>query len=192
MAFWDFLVGKQHQAKTTQLPTMSPEQMNILNSMLSQMQGPMSQGFGNLSQILSGSPEAFKAFEAPAMRQFNEQIVPGIAERFSGIGSGAQGSSAFGQTLGQAGAGLSENLAAMRANLQQNAMGQLSNMLGMGLGARPFENVYQPAHRDYGLLGSMMPGIGAGIGGAIGGLPSTFMLSSMLKQFAPKAAGPTG
>ena len=186
MAFLDFLFGKTQPAKTTQLPTMSPEQMNMLNSMLSQMGGPMSQGMGNLSQILSGKPEAFKAFEAPAMRQFNEQIVPGLAERFSGMGSGAQGSSAFGQQLGAAGAGLSENLAGMRAGLQQNALSQLMSMMGMGIGARPFENIYQPEKRDYGVLGSMMPGIAGGLGSALGGLPSTFMLSNLLKQFNPK------
>ena len=191
MGLFSFLFGKEHQAKTTQLPTMNPEQMNMLNSMLSQMMGPMSQGMGNLSQILSGDPSAFKAFEAPAIRQFNEQIVPGIAERFSGMGSGAQGSSAFGQQLGAAGAGLSENLAGMRAGLQQNAMGQLMQMMGMGMGAKPFENIYQPEHRDYGLFGAMAPGIGAGIGGALGGLPSSFMLSNMLKQFAPKPASVT-
>jgi hypothetical protein len=191
MAFMDFLFGKTQPAKTTQLPTMSPEQMNLLNSMLSKMMGPMSQGMGNLSQLLSGSPEAFKAFEAPAMSQFKQQIVPGIAERFSGLGSGAQGSSAFGQQLGAAGAGLSENLAAMRAGLQQNAMGQLSQMMGMGLGARPFENIYQPEKRDYGFIGAMAPGIGAGLGGMLGGLPSTFMLSNMLKQFMPKPAATT-
>jgi hypothetical protein len=79
-----------------------------------------------ISQLLTPGSEAQRAFEAPAMRQFNEQIVPGIAERFSGLG--AQSSSAFGQTMGQAGSSLSERLASMRQSLAMGALPQAFSM----------------------------------------------------------------
>ena len=114
-------------------------QQNILQQLLQSLQGQgqgqgsniqqsplFQQGSGFLQQLLSGSQESSQAFEAPAMRQFNEQIIPGIAERFSGLGAGSQSSSAFQQALGQAGAGLSENLQSLRSGLQ---MGGLSHAL---------------------------------------------------------------
>lgn len=136
--------------------TGTKQQSNFLQQLLGQLQGQSSnigqnplfqQGSNFLQQLLSGSPESSQAFEAPAMRQFNEQIIPGIAERFSGLGAGSQSSSAFQQALGQAGAGLSENLQAMRSGLQMNALPQalgyaqqpISNyqgLAGLGLGTQ--------------------------------------------------------
>lgn len=129
--------------------TGTKQQSNFLQQLLGQLMGQSSdigqnplyqQGSNYLQQLLSGSPESSAAFEAPAMRQFNEQIVPGLAERFSGMGAGAQSSSAFQQALGQAGAGLSENLQAMRSGLQFGGLGQalgyaqqpISNLQGFG------------------------------------------------------------
>lgn len=106
------------------------QSMNIQQSPLFQ------QGSSFLQNLLSGSPEATAAFEAPAMRQFQEQIVPGLAERFSGLGAGAQRSSAFSQALGAAGAGLSENLAALRGQLQLGALPQ-----ALGYAQQPISNL---------------------------------------------------
>lgn len=161
-----------HKEKTKQLPTMNPQQLQLLQQILGGLTGqgggggPLGEGFDYLSQILSGDPEALKEFEAPYMRQFQEQTVPGLAERFSSLGSGAQGSSAFGQALGSAGAGLSENLAAMRGGLKQNALSQLMNFSQMGMGAQPFAYQHTPARP--GFFGSLMPGIGSGIGMGMG------------------------
>lgn len=168
MAFLDFLFGKKHEAKNKQLPTMTPEQTQFLQMLMGGLQGPMQAGMGNLQQLLSGSPEAFAQYEAPYKREFNERTIPGLAERFSSLGSGAQGSSAFGQQMGQAGAGLSETLAALRGQLQQNALSQLQGFAGQGLGAKQFENMYQPAYRSQGFLSSMAPAIGMGMGGGMG------------------------
>ena len=172
MALSDFLFGKKHKEKTTQLPTMTGQQQDFLSQILSMLQGGqggVGMGIGNLQQLLSGSPEAFAAFEAPAKRQFEQEIIPSLSERFSSLGQGAQQSSAFGQQLGQAGAGLSENLAAMRAALQQNAISQLMGLGQSALGQRPFENIYTPKSRSSGLFGSLAPGIGQGIGTGLGG-----------------------
>jgi len=149
--------------KESQMTTMTPEQQQILQ-MLSQY---LSQGgpemFNYLSGILSGDPESFEAFEAPIKRQFEEEVIPGIAERFGGMG--AQSSSGFQQALGKAGAGLSENLAALRAQLKMGAAQQMAGLMGQGLGTRSFENVYMP--QQPGLLHGLASGAGQGAGAAM-------------------------
>ncbi len=150
------------------LPSMSQEQMGLLGQLLEGLGGQggaLGGGLGNLQQMLSGDASAF---EAPAQRQFQEQIVPGIAERFSGMGAGAQQSSAFTQALSQAGAGLSVRLAMQRAGLQQSGMSQLQGLLGLGLGAQPFQ--YQAIPGQEGGLSKFLGGLGSGIGTGIGGL----------------------
>ena len=93
-----------------------------------------------LTQLFSGSPEATQRFEAPALRQFHEQIVPQIAERFAGVG--ALSSSGFQQALSHAGGDLSERLAALRGNMQLGALGPALSYAGA------------PSNQAQGLLGS--------------------------------------
>jgi hypothetical protein len=150
-----------------QLSTMNSGQKKLLQQLLGSLNGQSSniqqnplfqQGSNYLQQLLSGSPESTQAFEAPAMRQFNEQIIPGIAERFSGMGAGSQSSSAFQQALGQAGAGLSERLQALRSGLQTQAVDQslsyaqqpisnYSNLANLGLGTQSFG--YAPKQKPF-------------------------------------------
>ena len=80
--------------------------------------------------------------------RFRTQTIPGLAERFTNMGQGAQSSSGFQDALGRAGAGLHTDLAGMRSQfgLQQ-----------LGLGLRPqFENVLRPRQP-----GGMEQGFGA-------------------------------
>ena len=160
MALLDFLFGRE--PKMRQLPAISPEQQELLSDLIGQIRGPLTEGISGLQQILAGEPEAFEAFEKPAMRQFEEQIVPGIAERFTGMGTGAQRSSAFAQALGKAGESLSERLAAQRGAMQQQAMGQLSQLLGLGLRQPTFGYQMQPG--TPGFLGALAPALGTGVG----------------------------
>ncbi len=146
--------------KFEQLPTVTPEQKSILDQVLGGIGGPLGSGMQNLQQILSGRPEAFEAFQAPARTAFMQQTVPGIAERFTG--ADAQASSAFGQTLGAAAAGLEENLAAQRAGLQAQALGQLQQLLGLGMTP---QFTTQGIPGQPGALQGLMGGIGTGIGG---------------------------
>jgi len=139
MALKDFLFGKKGGFE--QIPTMGPEQQSLLNQLLGGLGGVTGQGLGFLSGILGGGTEAF---EKPLMSQFYQQTIPSIAERFTGLGAGAQGSSAFKQSLGQAGAGLSESLGALRGQLGMQGLSQLQGLLGQGLGARGFESIYRP------------------------------------------------
>jgi len=145
-----------------QIQNMNPQQQQLMSQLLSQLGGAQGSGMEWLQQMLSGDPEAMAAFEAPYKRQFEQETVPGIAERFAGMGSGgAQSSSAFNQTMGQAGSELSQNLAALRGGLQQNAMNSLQGMMGQGYKPQ-FESMYkQPT---MGILPSMMGQFAQGAG----------------------------
>lgn len=156
----ELIFGKA--GKMQAMPTLAPEQQQLFSQLLGGLQGPMQSGLSNLGQLLSGDTEAY---EAPAMRQFQEQIVPGIAERFTGMGAGAQGSSAFGQQLGQAGAGLAENLAMQRAGLQQQGLSQLSGLFGQAM-QPTFQ--WQQMPGTQGFLNPLLQGIGGGLGQGAG------------------------
>lgn len=171
MSISSFLFGKEPTLE--QLPTMTPQQQQLLSQLLGGLGAPLGAGMQRLSQLLSGAPEALEAYRAPMMREFKEQIVPGLAERFTGYGAGAQRSSAFQQALGGAGAGLAERLAMQRAGLQTGAMGQLGGLLGAGLGATPFGYQFTPG--TAGFLGGMAPGLGAGLGMGLPGMAQTAM-----------------
>lgn len=150
------------------MPSFSPEQQQMLGQLIQGLQGggtgggPLGGGLQHLQQLLGGGDESF---EKPAMRQFQEQIVPSIAERFSGMGAGAQQSSAFGQQLGAAGAGLSENLAQQREGLKTQGLSQLMKMLGIGMQS-PFQ--YQQIPGQQGGLQSLFGGLGGGLGSGLG------------------------
>jgi hypothetical protein len=154
--------GKQDEFK--QVNRFSPEQQKAFqeywNNPITQQPGYQA-GNQYIQNLLSGNPEAYAAFEAPLMRQFKEQTVPGIAERFAGMGTGAGagGSSALYNSLAKAGSDFSTNIAALRGNMQMQALPQAlqyaqqpySNALG-GFGVSPFENVMmqgQPGVGDY-------------------------------------------
>ena len=182
--------GKKERME--QAPAMAPGQIDLLSQLTQGLtgsgfgQGPMGAGMQSLSDMLSGKPEAFAQFEAPYKRQFAEETVPQLAELFSGIGAGAQRSSAFPQALGAAGAKLSENLAMLHGGLRQQGLSQLMSMLGMGLGARPFESIFRPATGGMGK--AMAPGLGMGLGM---GLPSAMSqmgsgISSLFDLFKNK------
>lgn len=131
-------------------------------------------------QSLFNDPEFFKAFEAPARRQFEEETIPGLANRFSSMGSGALGSTGFRNQLAREGSNLETNLAAMRGGMQQNAIPQLFSssqmpfqnimqMLQTGLG-HPTENVYQPPSNPFApIAGAGLQGFMQGQGGRFPG-----------------------
>ncbi len=131
-----------------------------------------------LQKIISQDPELMKQFSAPYEREFNEQTVPRLAEQFGGIG--AQDSSGFAQSLGAAGAGLQERLAALRSELGMQAANQLygySQLPGQQraqeqaltlqqrnavLGASPYTYGFQEGSPGAGYgLGQALPGLAA-------------------------------
>lgn len=107
-----------------QTPQMFNQGLDVLRQGM-QAQGPgqaEQSGLNYLQGIMSQDPAMMKQFEAPYMRQFNEEVVPQIAERFAGMGG--MNSSGFQQTMGQAGSSLMERLAALRGGLGMAAAQQ--------------------------------------------------------------------
>lgn len=122
-----FKGGRGRGSRLKQISTLTPQQQQYQNQILSSLSQLAPEAFQNIGNILSGSPEALQAFQAPALRQFREQIIPEIGERF-GASSGTHGalsSSALNQSLAAESGSLAERLAAQRAGLQNEAIGQL-------------------------------------------------------------------
>jgi hypothetical protein len=107
------------KARTEQVPRYTPEQQSALDQLLS----------------MGMSETDSKALEERTRKQFGETTVPGIAERFTGMGGG-QRSSAFAGALGRAGGDLESQLAALR---HQAGMQKLQQ----GLQQR-FDTAYMP------------------------------------------------
>ena len=164
--------------KFSNIPTYTKGQNQLLGSLLGGLApgGLFAQGGAQGTQYLQGllnpESEAYQAMEKPYMQRFQQEIVPGLAERFAGAGAmgGGLSSSGFGQSLSAAGGNLAAQLAALRATGQQNAarglMGNYQGLLGSALGARSFLPSYQPGNT--GLFGPALSSMGQGIGYQMG------------------------
>lgn len=154
-AFNQFMFGTP--GKTEKLTTLDPAQSKFLQNMFAMLGGgQVGQGFQQSQQylmdLLDPSSDVYKKFEEPYMKQFEQEIVPGIAERFAGaspMGGGALSSSGFGQSLSAAGGQLQSQLASMKEGLRNQAvqglMNQYNQMAGLGMGVQPFGYQYQQA-----------------------------------------------
>ena len=129
---WNIMVEK---LKSKFLPSdyqqtlLAPEQIPLydqsVNAALNRGAGG---AFGDTADyyrnLLSDNSEDYNAFARPEMRNFNENIIPGLSEQFAGMGSGGLSSSGFRNAAINAGTDLSERLGAIRANLRmQGAQG---------------------------------------------------------------------
>lgn len=143
--------GGNEYDKLKKFPTMTKEQQSLLNQMMQMLgqEGGLGQGMqGGIDlqrQLMDPNSEAVRQFSDPYMREFEQQTIPGLAERFAGMGGGMGGgmsSSGFGQALSSAGGNLQSQLAQLKASLGQNAaqslMSQYGNMSGQALSAQPF------------------------------------------------------
>lgn len=185
-----------HVHKPFQLPTMDRYQQSmwkdLMKNQFPQMQGQMDisqnplfqQGQTYYQGLMQPGSEAYQNFAAPEMRQFNEQIMPGIAEQFAGVGG--LSSSGFQQQAAQAGTGLAERLAALRSGLQmQGAQGALQyaqapqqnvmQLLSMLLGKEPFAYMERP-QKPPGFWRSLLPGV---LGGAAQGAGAAGMMAAL-------------
>jgi len=168
---WDFLFGGDDQF--TKLDNKSQQQNDFFNDY---MQRAQSQGAGGynmandyFNQFLGPNQgQAYDKFSQPYLQQFNEQMLPQIAERFAG--AGALSSSGFGQALGGAASGLQGQLAALFSHLQGQAAGaqygQYNQMANTGLGYQPFD--YKQKAGNAGLFNTLFSGIAGGMGGPLG------------------------
>jgi hypothetical protein len=149
---FDFLFGSED--KFNKLDTMAPEQKQLFQQFIGLLGGQGGQpgggqmGMEHLMQLLNPSSEAYKKFEQPYMQQFEQQTIPGLAERFAGMGGGLGGgmsSSGFGQALGAAGGNLQAQLAQMKTGMQSQAANSLLQHLQQALGQQSFAYGHQPA-----------------------------------------------
>ncbi len=116
--------------------------------------------------LLSDDSADFNAFAAPQLRQYNEDILPGISEQFAGMGSGGLSSSGFRNAQVQGATDLAERLGAIRANLRQAGAQGLQNIGQVGLQNYSQNMITQPGTE--GLLSQLAPAIGTAIGSFAG------------------------
>ncbi len=169
MAVGEFLFGTP--ARNEKLSTVTGEQAGLnkqaiggSNQLISYLLNNMMGGQGGQGRF------DFAPIAQKARTQFEQQTIPGIAERFNTLGRGALSSSGFAQTLGGAGAGLEEGLAAQESQYGLQQQGLLQSLLGQLLGQsnqQQFENIYHP--EQPGFVQSVAPGVIAGLASSFGG-----------------------
>jgi len=114
-------------AQAVQMPRFSPQTQSGIEELFQSALGGM-----------RGLPPAdFAPIRKAATSQFEQDIIPGIMERFTGAGAGGQRSSAFEQALGGAGTGLQERLAALEQGFNMQNRGQLLSQAQLGM-TQPF------------------------------------------------------
>jgi len=172
----NFLTGTP--GKMRQVSNLRPEQEGLYNQLQQAGQGRGAGGaFGDTADyyrnLLGDNSSDYNAFAAPAMRQYNEDIVPGISEQFAGLGAGGLSSSGFRNAQVQGATDLSERLGQIRANLRQSGAQGLQNIGQQGLGN--FSTMNQqpgtPGFLDYAssaVGNGLAQGLGGGIGNAVG------------------------
>ncbi len=166
--------------KMTNVPTMNKNQKNLQKQIMQMLdpQGQLGQGYQQGIQhqmdLMNPNSEAVSQFTQPYMDQFNQETVPGLAERFAGAGAmgGGLSSSGFGQSLSAAGGNLQNQLAQLKAQLgmgaAQNLMGQYGNMANMGMNAQTFgyqqpqQGMFPSFLNSWAQSGFQMPGSGGG------------------------------
>jgi len=155
--------------KAGQLQQFTPEQMQLFQNLFGFL-GPDSY----LSRLAGGDQEAFEQMEAPAHRQFQEQLG-GLASRFSGFGGGAMSArrgSGFQNASTQAAQDFASRLASQRHDLTRQALSDLMGYSNMLLGQSPYEKfLIQKPEKEKSPWGSIAGGLLGGIGGAFVGNP---------------------
>jgi len=150
--------------KSGQMQQFTPEQMKLFSQLFSNV-GPDSY----LSKLAGGDEGMFSEIEAPAMRQF-QGLQGQMGSRFSGMGMGAQKSSGFRNSMGQAGSDFAMQLQAQRQGLQQQAIKDLMGYSNQLLGQNPYERfmIQKPQQQQKSGLGGWGSAGGAVLGGAAG------------------------
>lgn len=157
---------KSTDPQAISINTLTPQQQQLINQLSPLVQG----GLQNLN--LPGQQSNFQPIADEARRNFSQNTIPTLAERFAGLG---RGSSGLEQTLGGAAAQFESQLAAMQAQhgLNENTLqsSNLFNLLGAGLS--PQQDIYgQPgqASTARNAFNTLLPIAGqAGLNYLIGG-----------------------
>jgi len=165
----NFLFGTPE--KRENVSTLRPEQEGLYNQLIGAGRGSGAGGaFGGAADyyrnLLSDDSADYDAFAAPALRQYNQDIVPGLSEQFAGMGAGGLSSSGFMNAQNQGAVDLAERLGQIRANLRNQGAQGLASIGNMGLQNFSQNMVTQPG--TPGLLGSLSGGIGNAVAQGVG------------------------
>ncbi len=130
--------GKKGKFKTKS--TVNPMQEDLLamiSDALESGQGPLAGLFGAFNE-----EEFNKGVRDPALKNFEETILPMLQEKF--IGNGQLGGSGQRDAFGKAGSDLQSKLAELLYGAQQQQkQNQVSGVQNV-LGTKTFENIYKP------------------------------------------------
>lgn len=127
----------------------------------------------------------------PTMQRFQQQVVPGIQERFAG--EGLSSSSALNQALASAAGDVSTQMGSMLPGFMESQRGMKMQALGMLPGMRG--QFYSPMMQGLGQLGSMAMGqpmttvSQPGIGQALGHGAANIGMMAAAAKFLPMIAG---
>jgi hypothetical protein len=171
---------------------LTPEQQRLQGQGIAAGGQALQQAQGYYNDLFNPNGQNYNALSAPVMRQFNEEIVPGLAEQFAGMGAGNLSSSGFRNAAVGAGADLSERLGAIRAQLRQQGAQGLQGLYQQGLQPTS-ENIMRPG--TGGLLDSLAPALGTAagsflgpLGAAAGGAAAGWLSNSMKGKSDPYQA----
>lgn len=147
--------------------TLTDQQQGLHNQLTNSLQNRGAGGaYGDTADyyrdLLSNDSADYNAFSAPALRQYNQDIVPGISEQFAQMGAGGLSSSGFRNAQIQGATDLSERLGALRANLRQSGAQGLQNLGAQGL--NPITQNVVTQQGSEGLLSQAAPIIGTALG----------------------------
>lgn len=152
----DFLFGTDQ--KITKAPTATPEQeelLKLIHQGLISGEGPFKDIFGGFN-----ADEFKKGVSDPAMKQFREEILPAIQEKYLY----AAGGSGLERNTTKAGVDLQSRLAELMYNAQQGQKNSRNQGLQTALAQKPFENIVQG--EKSGAVQSLLKGVGEGVGKA--------------------------
>lgn len=158
--------------KHQNVSTLRPEQEGLYNQLTQAGQqrgagGAFGQSADYYRDLMGNDSADFNAFADPQIRQYNQDIVPGISEQFAGMGSGGLSSSGFRNAQIQGATDLSERLGAIRAQLRQQGAQGLQGIGQQGLQQYSQDRMTQPGSE--GFLSQLAPAVGSGVGFAMGG-----------------------
>jgi len=155
MAYPNQLVNQAVQGggNLLQLPKYGQGQQGGVENILQQL---LSQG----SQGLKNPQQGFQPIEEASRRGFENRTIPLLAERFGGLN--ATGSSGYQNALTGAGTDFELGLNAQRQQFGQQNIGQLLQMLQLGMQPTS-ENVFTPPSSG-GFGSAVAGGLGAGAG----------------------------
>ncbi len=167
--------GKQNSPKSSfwsgtqgynqMLPTQTPQQMQLGNA-------AGQAGLGLLGKIGQPDYSGFDPIAQQATNFYNEELIPSLAERFTGMGGGAQNSSAFAEQLRSGASDFAQGLSALRSQhgMQQQGLNNqaIGTLLSGGMNPQ-YENIYHAP------VGGFKQAIGGGIGSGL-----TFLLSKLI------------